>query len=303
MKFFSWLSLFLALHLGPSLWGQSVAITLDDAPNLDTTPLLTGEARNQRLLEAFQEKGLRVALFANGIRGGESPDGLRWLEAWGRAGHLIGNHTFSHKGFQEIGAEAFKADLQKLDPILRPLPGFWPRLRFPFLQEGRTPEERSAARKLLANSGYTSAPVSIPSYDWIYNERLHILLKAKPDADTTVLRTLYLQHLARMLDGYRALGRELLKREVPHTLLLHHNLLNALMMPDILRMLEQNGWKVIDPAAAYRDPFYSEDLGSAGYSESLLGAIARGKGVFLDKVRALEAQQDEEIRLIKEFLP
>jgi peptidoglycan/xylan/chitin deacetylase (PgdA/CDA1 family) len=284
------------------LAGQSLSITLDDGPNLDATPKLSGDERNRRLLESFREKHLRVVLFANGIRGGDSPEGIRWLEAWGKAGHRLGNHTYSHPNLEEIGVNRFKEDLLRLDRLIRPLPGYWPMLRFPFLLEGKGVVERQAVRSMLKEQGYGSAPVSIPTYDWLFNERLHSLLKERPDADIAPIRALYFQHLVSMLKGHRDLGRKLLGRDPIYTILLHHNLMNALVMPDLLRMLESNGWKVVGPEEAYKDPIYGEDLTSVGYSESHLGAMARKRGVFLDEVRLLEAQFAIEQANLKEYI-
>jgi peptidoglycan/xylan/chitin deacetylase (PgdA/CDA1 family) len=253
-------------------------------------------------LDAFREKQVRVVLFANGIRGGDSPEGHRWLEVWGKAGHRIGNHTYTHPNLEEIGLARFTDDLVRLDRLIRPLPGYWPMLRFPFLLEGKGPAERQAVQAMLKAQGYGSAPVSIPTYDWLFNERLHSLLKERPQADIAPLRALYLQHLMVLLKGYRELGRKLLSRDPVHTILLHHNLLNALVMPDLLRMLDANGWKVVSPEEAYRDPIYAEDLTMVGYSESHLGAIARKRGVFLEEARQLEAQFAVEKANLKEYI-
>lgn len=283
--------------------GQSLSITLDDGPNLTSTPRLSGDERNRRLLEAFREKGVRVVLFANGIRGGDSPEGIRWLEAWGRAGHRIGNHTYSHSSVEEIGPTRFKEDLLRLDRMIRGVPGYWPMLRFPFLQEGKGTAERRATQAMLKDLGYGVAPVSIPTYDWLFNERLHALLQARPDADITPIRTLYFRHLDEALRGYRELGNRLLGRDPVHTLLLHHNLLNALVMPDLLRMLDANGWKVVSPEEAYLDPIYAEDLSAMGYSESHLGSLARKRGMFLDDVQRLEALLEVGKTALKEYVP
>lgn len=303
MRFLNSIKTLLLWSVGILLAGQSLAITLDDAPNLDATPRLSGAERNQRLLEAFRQRKVRVVLFTNGIRGGDSPEGARWLEAWGKAGHRIGNHTYSHLNLQEAGLVRFREDLLHLDALIRTVPGYWPLLRFPFLAEGNGPVERKAVQAMLSAAGYAPAPVSIPTYDWLFNARLHKLLEARPEADLMPLKALYLQHLADILKGYRELGLKLLGRDPVHTVLLHHNLLNALVMPDLLRMLEANGWKVVSPEEAYVDPLYREDITSVGYSESHLGALARKQGLFLEDVRRLEAKFALESQNLKEYVP
>jgi peptidoglycan/xylan/chitin deacetylase (PgdA/CDA1 family) len=303
MRFLNSIKTLLLCSASILLAGQSLAITLDDAPNLDATPRLSGAERNQRLLDAFGERKVRVVLFTNGIRGGDSREGARWLAAWGKAGHRIGNHTYHHQNLQEVGLVRFREDLLHLDAQIRTVPGYWPMLRFPFLAEGKGPVERKAAQAMLAEVGYLPAPVSLPTYDWLFNARLHKLLEARPEADLTPLKALYLQHLADILKGYRELGLKLLGRDPVHSVLLHHNLLNALVMPDLLRMLEVNGWKIVSPEEAYRDPLYREDITSVGYSESHLGALARREGLFLEDVRQLEAKFALEIEHLKEYVP
>lgn len=279
-----------AFLLGSTLWGQSLVLTFDDGPNLDPTPLWTAEERNRRLLDAFQAKGVRVVLFANGIRGGESDEGYRWLSEWGRAGHRIGNHTFSHPNLKEVGAPAFLEDLDRLDRMIKPLPGYWRRFRFPFLEEGRDAAEWTRVQEALKQRGYRDAPVSISTYDWWYNARLHELLKARPEADPAPLVDHYLQHLQDCLRGYRDLGRELLGREPVHAILLHHNLLNALAMPRLLDLLAREGWTVAEPEEGYEDPLYGEARGGVGYAESLLEALARKRGVMPGRFEALKAR-------------
>ena len=45
------------------------------------------------------------------------------------------------------------------------------------------------------------------------------------------------------LDIYDKLARAVLGRSPKHTLLVHHNLLNALFLDDIIQMFKDKGWK------------------------------------------------------------
>jgi peptidoglycan/xylan/chitin deacetylase (PgdA/CDA1 family) len=279
-----------ALLFGTLLAGQSVVLTFDDGPNLDATPKLSAGERNQRLLDAFKAKGVRVALFANGVRGGDSPEGYRWLAAWGAAGHRIGNHSYSHLNLKEIGLDAYLEDIQKLDRLIKPIPGYWRMYRFPFLEEGRDPTEWRRIQEELHRMGYRDAPVSVSTYDWWYNAKLYDLLKVKPDADIAPIRDIYLKHIQACLSGYRNLGRELLGRDAAQVILLHHNLLNALVMPDLLDMIERDGWKIVGPEEGYKDPLYQEERSEVGYAESILEAVALKRGTLLDRFDVLKAK-------------
>src|SRR5262245_10389858 len=72
-----------------------VAITLDD-PDLDHTPLQTPFERNRRILKALRRHSdLKAALFVS-ARKIDSSEGTKLLASWNDAGHIIGNHSYSH---------------------------------------------------------------------------------------------------------------------------------------------------------------------------------------------------------------
>ena len=86
----------LAVVLVNTACAQSVAFTFDDGPKLIQTPMLTPAARNQALLDALSKHHVKAALFVSTINGLDQPEGLELGRAWGKAGHLIGNHTVTH---------------------------------------------------------------------------------------------------------------------------------------------------------------------------------------------------------------
>lgn len=280
----------IAFLLGASLSAQSLVLTFDDGPNLDPTPKLSAAERNQRLLDAFRAKGVRVVLFTNGIRGGNTLDGWRWLTAWGNAGHRIGNHSYSHGNLAEISTQTFIEDFEKMDHIIKPLPGYWRMFRFPFLEEGKDEVQSKDVQAFLKQKGYRNAPVSVVTYDWAYNGKLHEMFKANPNADIAPLRELYLAHILECLKVYDSLGQDLLGRKVAHAILLHHNLLNSLVMPDLLAMLERSGWKVVNPEEGYSDALYQQERADVGYSDSVLVAVAKKKKEFVERCDKLKAK-------------
>jgi peptidoglycan-N-acetylglucosamine deacetylase len=61
---------------------------------------------------------------------------------------------------------------------------------------------------------------------------------------------------------------------VPHTLLLHHSLLNALFIADLIDALQKEGFRIIAPKTAYADPVFALDPPSLPAGESLIWALA-----------------------------
>jgi hypothetical protein len=104
-------------------------------------------------------------------------------------------------------------------------------------------------------------------------------LKRDPHASTDPYKEAYLRHLFDRAQYYDGLSRTVLGRSVAHVLLLHHNLINALYLRDVIRMFEHKGWTVIDAQDAFSDPVYfmRPDIIPAG--ESILWALAKEKGI------------------------
>jgi peptidoglycan/xylan/chitin deacetylase (PgdA/CDA1 family) len=295
------LRLLLGLSLGTALLAQRVAISLDDAPANVPTPKWTASERNERLLAILKRHHVRVATFANGIDGGDTPEGRRLLARWGEEGHRVGNHTYSHLNLQKVSLERFTQDFLKEDDLIKGMPGYVPWLRFPYLKEGDTPEKRDGMRKVLKDHGYRNAAVTISTFDWLIDEHLRSALKRKPDTNLEPYRTYYLQHLATLFRHYRNLGKEVTGREVAHVVLLHSNLLNALFMDDVLAMLEKNGWTVISPEEAYADPIYGEEPRTLATGESLLWALAKDKGIEPGSLQSISAYYTQEQAMLEEL--
>src|ERR1700730_13438724 len=132
-----------------------LAITMDDFTWSGDAVRLTGEERNQAILETLRAHSLKAALF---VRASNIDDdkGKTLLECWDSAGHLIGNHSYSHWYYnsKRITAEAFEQDIIRGEDLLRVFPQFKRIFRFPYLKEGDTLAKRDAIRSFLTTHGY-----------------------------------------------------------------------------------------------------------------------------------------------------
>jgi hypothetical protein len=100
-------------------------------------------------------------------------------------------------------------------------------------------------------------------------------LKQNPKADTSGYRDFYLAHMWERSAFYDDLARRVAGRPVRHTVLLHDNLLNALYLPDLLRMYEQKGWRLIDAGRAFDDPVFRAEPNILPAGESIVWALAK----------------------------
>lgn len=288
------------LWFGVLLSGQSLTLTLDDAPALGPTPHMTVMQRQKALLEALKAERVRVAIFVNGIDGGDTPEGRTMLEAWGKAGHRIGNHTYHHLNLDRVPLEAYEEDFTLADELINPLPGYWRMFRFTYLKEGNTTGKRDHFRSFLAKAGYRNARVTMTSFDWLIDEHLRAALKRNPKLGLAPYREFYLQHLLRMADYYRGLAQTVVGRDIPQALLLHHNLLNALFMKDLIVAFRRQGWSFVDPETAYQDPIYAQQPRALTQGDSFLWQLAAEHPKGKPMPQSVEKLFQEEKRLLAE---
>jgi peptidoglycan/xylan/chitin deacetylase (PgdA/CDA1 family) len=263
----------LSIAKAPS--GSEVAITIDDLDmNADDTPQLNLEDRNAAILATLRRHRLRAALFVCGMRV-DNDIGKRQLHEWGRQGHLIGNHTYSHIPYSTTTFERFAEDTLRCEDLIRGVPGFRRLFRFPALKEGATREQRDRMRAFLRGNGYRMGYVTIDASDWAIDARLRKRLDADSGADVAPYRAFLLDHIWQRAQFYDDLVRRVLGRPVRHTLLIHHSLLTALFLEDLLQMFAARRWRVIDADEAFRDPVFEREPDIVPAGESIVWALAK----------------------------
>jgi peptidoglycan-N-acetylglucosamine deacetylase len=272
---FAGLGLASALGARPTR-APGVAVTIDDF-DLSDTPLLTGAERDKRIRATLSRHGVKAGGFVAGkYVGGPVSDEV--LSGWSDEGHLIGNHSFSHRYYGTDDADAYMADILRCEAILSGYRGFAKIFRYPFLAEGRTADAREALRQRLHAAGYRIGHVTIDTSDWAIDARLRKRLALNPKADITPYRRFYLQHMWERASFYDRLGRKLFGGPVDHTLLVHHRLTTALFLEDLLNMFRMRGWRLIDAKAAFASPIFKLEPKSLPTGQSLIWAVAKERG-------------------------
>ena len=135
-------------HGGGACRNGYVALTYDDGPSA-TTP---------QLLAALRAHRLRATFFNQGDNSLERPELVR---AELRAGHWVGNHTFSHPHLTQIGEPAAFQEIASTQWVLRDVTGREPTLfRPPY---GETNDQVRAA---AARIGLLEVLWTVDSRDW-----------------------------------------------------------------------------------------------------------------------------------------
>ncbi|WP_051279160.1 polysaccharide deacetylase family protein [Hellea balneolensis] len=256
---------------------KRLAVTMDDF-NIGFNVRLNPRERNERILAALDAHNHKAAGFVTG-RFIDSMFGDEVVKSWSDAGHLIGNHTYSHLNSSDEDADVVKADILKNHDLLSQYSGYEKIFRFPFLAEGGSAEKIELYRKFLRANGFQNGAVTIDTVDWYITSRLESRLKADKNADLDPYRDYYVQAVVTLAEHFQGLTKQIGKADIPHSMLIHHNILNGLFLDDALRALKDAGWSLIDAKEAFSHPIYKLEPKIPTRSRSLLSVLAQEQGI------------------------
>lgn len=244
----------LTLLGGHSIHAQTISFSFDDGFEPISRPLAAQE--NQRVLDVLAQHKIRAMLFPAGFSM-DSTAGMRLIRDWSAAGHHLGNHSFQHQAYSQSDTVSYQHDIKQAENLLRHLPGWCPRMRFPYLDEGNTPEKHNDIMQWLAQQGYGIAPATITLNDWKENSVYEQLQAAGNETTVHAFRQGYLERVSNEIRKQHEHWLQVLNgRDPAHVLLLHTNSLNAAILPDLISRLKHSGWSIVDAAQALQDPIY-----------------------------------------------
>jgi len=280
----------------PAFAQRQIAITMDD-PNTRESVLMDWQQRNTAILHTLAKHKIQAALFVCGMRVNHY-EGKQLLELWDWAGHLICNHSYSHLYFNGKGmtAATFMNDFKRGDSVINAYKNYTRLFRFPYLKEGNTREKTDSMRTLMQTTGYANGHVSVDASDWYVDAEMTKAIQADPKTDLTPYRDYYVQHILNRANYYDSLAQQVWQKPVKHTLLVHHSLLNALFLDDVIRALKKHGWILIDAREAFADPIYRQQPQITPTGESIIWQLAKQNPKYASGLRypAEDGKYEEE---------
>lgn len=257
-----------------------IAFSFDDGNTIDCAGYKF-EKWNQMLIAHLENYKITAALFFTG-RDAQDAKRKYLLDTWNNAGQKIANHTFSHQNYnsKRVTIEDFKLDFLKNDSIINQYSNYFKFFRFPYLKEGNTTEKIQSFRTFLNEQHYFNGYVSIDASDWYYNSRLIERLDSQPNTKLNKFEDLYIDHIYNRALFYDSLAENLTNRKISHVVLLHHNLINALFLGDLIQYFIDHGWEITNIEDAYKDSIYKNmpDIVPAG--ESIIWSLAKASGKY-----------------------
>lgn len=267
--------------LSPAAAQKRIAFSFDDVPR-HAGGFFTPDERAAKLRAALKRARVTQAAFFVTPGNLDKPDGKGGearISAYGRAGHVIANHSYSHMWLSRTTTADYIADIDKAAGWLEGRPGYRPWYRFPYLDEGRRDlVKRAEVRSALAARGLINGYVTIDNYDWHVDA---LAAKAKREGralDMRALRDLYVETLVGAADFYDRVAREALGRQPVQVLLLHETDLNAMYIADVVAGLRKAGWGIVPIDEAYRDPIATREPDGWFTNGGRVAALAQDTG-------------------------
>lgn len=239
-KLYSFISvtcLSLLLTLNCFAQNQDIVLTIDDLP-------FVGESKNFHLnmiINALKSNQVQATGFV--IAKDLSPSNFLTLHKFRDAGLSLGNHTLSHKNLSKVPAKTFIEEIDAADKILDPLlttPKFF---RYPYLAMS-SGAKKDKVLKFLQEKKYQIAYITIDSKDFTFNQLLMAVPQEQRFNFLKVLKPCYLAFIWQQTLKAKKQS-ELYKSNKAQILLIHANLLNAYVLPDIINMYKENGFNFI----------------------------------------------------------
>jgi peptidoglycan/xylan/chitin deacetylase (PgdA/CDA1 family) len=233
------------------------------------------------MIAALKAAGVPAIGFVNAVHLQTNPETEIVLKDWRKAGFLLGNHTWSHRHLSEMTLAEFEDEVTRDEPVLRELGGGtdWHWFRYPFLDEGKDTAQRTAARQILARHGYRVAHVTMSFSDWAFTPAYARC--AGNGAAVAELERLYMDSARDNLSAARETAHKLYGRDIPYVLLMHISALSARMMPQVVQLYRDAGFRLVTIEEAERDPAYRAYTDLALPPSPSQWELAKQKGVTL----------------------
>jgi peptidoglycan/xylan/chitin deacetylase (PgdA/CDA1 family) len=269
-----------------------IAFTIDDLPVHAPFPDgLTANQVNDQMIAALKAAHVPAIGFVNGVGVERQPETIQALRDWHSAGLLLGNHTWTHPHLSEMTVDQFEQEVAKSDPLLTEVNGStvgWHWFRYPFLDEGKDEAQRIAARQVLAKHGYRVADVTIGWGDWAFTGTWFRCNQQGNKAAVAELEQMYLDGVRESIPVARGTAHALDGRDIPYVLLMHVSAMSAHMMPQVIKIYRDAGFRFVSLAEAESDPAYRSDVDLSLPPRTPDGKLAQEKGVTLPQATDLQ---------------
>jgi peptidoglycan/xylan/chitin deacetylase (PgdA/CDA1 family) len=240
---------------------RRMTFTFDDLPYvaIEQEGLPTARRATKEILRVLRAHRVPVVGFVNEGQlqvAGEVDERIALLQQWVDAGMILANHTFSHADLNTCTIQEFQDEIIKGEVVTRRLmqshQPYQLYFRYPQTHTGDTQAKKEAIEGFLAARGYKVTPHTVDGEDFVFNVGYLRALSTKDEAKAKRLREAYLDFSIVATSFAEHISPQIFGREVPQTLLIHANMINADCLDELLLSKEEEA--VLFQIAPFVDP-------------------------------------------------
>lgn len=273
LKNFMYFMLLLSLSSWSFAQKKEITITIDDLP-------FVGEYRNFHLnmiMTTLKNQQIPATGFiiAREVR----QDNWELLNQFREAGFGLGNHTFSHANLNLLKSKEYIQEIKKADQILAPVLTQPKYFRYPYLAMS-TGTKRNKVLCYLAKKKYQVAPITIDSKDFVFNQRLLSVPEIDRRGYLNEMKPFYLDFIWQQTLKAEEYTQYHHNPDQAQILLIHANLLNAYVLPDIIKLYQDQGYTFVNLEEAlktYKNVTYCPKNSTTSKSETQIALHKKSK--------------------------
>jgi peptidoglycan/xylan/chitin deacetylase (PgdA/CDA1 family) len=244
---------------------RRMTVTIDDLPYVipGGGTLAAEQAGTSAILAVLKNHRVPVVAFVNEIKlqvPNEVEARTALLKQWVDAGMTLGNHTYSHTNFNDVTIERFEQEIARGDIVSRRLmqsrKPYQLYFRHPMTHTGETQVKKETIEQFLAARGYKVTPHTIENSDFIFNVGYVRAVRNRDNELAKRLRTEYLSFTMAATAFAEKISEQIFGYEIPQTLLIHANDINAACLDEMLSEFEARGYRFDSLDEVMIEPVY-----------------------------------------------
>ncbi|MFI0430922.1 polysaccharide deacetylase family protein [Mariniflexile sp. HMF6888] len=242
---------------------KTIAITIDDVPN---TAKYQKDNFNSILLNVLDSLKVPFTIFINEdkIHKTEWLDRNKGLlEEWIKNKKaIIGNHTYSHSRYSEVGFESFVKNIEQGEDLTRQYASKHNKdlkyFRFPFNDMGKDSTQHIQIGEYLKSQDYIIAPFTVESSDWMFDAVYQYYLNNGDFQKAKAIGEQYVNKTIALVSFYETMANAIYNRSIKHIYLCHDNAINADYLAEIISRLKQADYSIVSFEESLTDPIYNQ---------------------------------------------